>query len=171
MLKKLCVAAALALPLSAMAEGLSYNYLEGSYVIPENDDAFRIGGSFLLNPQFFLKADGTVFEGGNLLTGQLGYRHALNNTLDLNITGGLLYADPDGGDSETGYTFGGGLRALVAPQLELNGGIAYVDIYDNSDVAFSVGAVYNFNANWAISGGGTFVDDADEFNVGVRYNF
>ena len=38
-------------------------------------------------------------------------------------------------------------------------------------VAFSVGAVYSFNANWAISGGGTFGDDSEEFNVGVRYHF
>lgn len=171
MLKKICVAAVLALPISAMAEGLSYNYVEGSYVIPENDDAFRIGGSFALNPQFFIKADGTVFEGGNVLTGQLGYRHGLSDTLDLNVTGGVLYADPDGGNSETGYTFGGGLRAVVMPKLELNGGIAYVDIYDNSDVEFSVGAVYNFTANWAVSGGGTFADDTETFNVGVRYNF
>ena len=171
MLKKLCAAALLVLPVTAMADGLSYNYLEGSYVIPEQDDALRFGGSFALNPQFFFKADGTIFDGGNLLTGQLGYRHALNTTLDLNVTGGLLYADPDGGDSETGYTFGGGLRALVAPQLELNGGIAYYDIYDSSEVGFSVGAVYNFTPNWALSGGGTFIDDAEEFNVGVRYNF
>lgn len=171
MFKKVCLATLLAIPAISMAEGLSYNYVEGSYVIPENDDAFRVGGSFALNQQFFIEADGTIFDGGNVLTGQLGYRHALSDMLDLNVKGGLLYADPDGGNSETGYTFGGGLRAMVTPQLELNGGVAYIDIYDNSDVGFSAGAVYNFNANWAVSGGGEVVDDSEEFNVGVRYNF
>lgn len=171
MLKKLCIAALLTLPAAVMAKGLSYNYLEGSYVIPEQDDALRLAGSFAINPQFFVKLEGTAYDGVNLFSGELGFRHALNDKLDLNITGGGLYADPDGGGSETGFTFGGALRAQVLPQLEVNGGLQYLDIDNSSEVGFSVGAVYSFTPQFGLVGGGRFIDNSDEFSVGLRYNF
>lgn len=171
MLKKLCLAALFALPAAAMADGLSYGYIEGSYVVPEEDSAFRLAGSFAINPQLFVKVEGTSYDGGELYSGELGFRHALNDTLDLNITGGGLYADSDGSGSESGFTFGGGLRALVMPKLELNGGIQYLDIADSSEVGFSAGAVYSLMPQFALIGGGRFIDSSEEFNVGVRYSF
>lgn len=179
MFKKLCVASLLALPVAVIADGLSYTYAEASYVIPEDGDGFSFGGSIALGPQFFVQGEGTFYDfGGNvegtLAKGVLGFRHALSPTLDLTANGGLLYAEIESGnfsDDDVGYTFGGGLRAAVMPQLELNGGISYQDVADSSDVVFALGGVFAFTPNWAAVGGAKFVDENNQYNVGVRYNF
>ena len=179
MFKKLCVASMLALPAAVMADGLSYTYAEASYVAPEEGDGFRVGASFALNPQFFFQAEGTFYDfGGNadgtVASGVLGYRHALTPTIDLTANGGLLYAEYEAGSSssdDVGYTFGGGVRAKVLSQLELNGGVSYQDVFDNGDLVLALGAVYSFTPSWAGIAGGKFVDNDDQFNIGVRYNF
>jgi len=179
MLKKVCLATLLAIPAISMAEGLSYNYVEGSYVSSEEGDGYRAAGSFALTPNVFAVAEGSYYDFGSDVTGteiigQLGYRHALNPTMDLNVTGGVIYQEVEVGSAsanDTGFTFGGLLRAQLAPQLELNGGIQYIDIADSSDVGFQVGAVYAFTPSLAAVGGGRFIDDSETFNIGIRYNF
>jgi len=179
MLKKLCAAALFAATAPAMAQGLNYNFIEGSYVVPEEGDGLRGLGSFAFTPNLFGTVEGTYFDFGNDFTstqliGQLGYRHALSSTLDLNVTGGFIYLEAEAGDvsaDDSGLTFGGLLRAQLTPAFELNGGAQYFDIGDSSEVGFSIGGVFAFTPTLAVVGGGRVIDDSEEFNIGLRYNF
>lgn len=185
MFKKVCLATLLAIPAISMAEGLSYNYVEGKYFFPEGDeDTIGLAGSFAVSPNLFVKADfaystlesGGVDVTGTGLSGALGYRHALSSTVDLNAFGGLEYVnlevDGPGGnasESDTGFIVGGGIRALVVPALELNGALTYSDLIE--DVVFSGNALYSFTPAFAVSGGVDYADSEETFNIGLRYNF
>lgn len=188
MLKKLCVAAALALPLSAMAEGLSYKFLEADYVMVDADggggeaDGFAIGGSYLFAPQVYatagyssLSPDGASDIDVTAFTAALGFRHPLTSTLDANLEAGFVSAEIDAGsfgsEDDTGYSLGAGLRAMVASQLELNGGVSYVNVFDEGETSFGVGAVFSFTPQLAAVAGADFGDETTGFNIGGRFMF
>ncbi len=187
MLKKLCVAAVLALPLTAMADGLSYRFLEADYVMVEADgggeaDGFAIGGSYLFTPQLYatagyssLSPDGASDVDISSFSAALGFRHPLTTTIDANLEAGFVSAEVDAGslgsEDDTGYSLGAGLRAMVASQLELNGGVSYVKIFDEGDTSLGLGAVFSFTPQLALVAGADFADDANSYNVGGRFMF
>lgn len=183
MFKKVLLASLLAVPAVSMAEGLSYSYLEANYQSLDIDgpggklDGFGFGGSYLVAPNVFVAGDYSMLEadgGGDLDIGNVGVglRHSLTDTIDAVGSASLVFAKVSGGDSETGYRVQGGLRAALG-KAELNGGIAYrdVDTFDDSQVIFSVGGVYNFTPNIAAVAGAEFESDYSGFSIGGRYNF
>jgi len=183
MFKKLLLASVLAVPAVSMAEGLSYSFLEASYVSVDVDgggeaDGFNLAGSYLLGQNVFLAADYSMLDvdgGGDLDLGNfgVGFRHGLTDTLDAVASASLVYAEVSGGgfsDDDTGYRLQGGLRAALG-KAELNGGIAYRDVFDDGQTIFSVGGLYNFTPNIAAVAGAEFDEDATSFKVGGRYNF
>ena len=187
MLKKLCLAAALALPLSAMAEGLSYSYVEAGYVMADIDgggeaDGFGFGGSYLFAPQIYatasysrLKTDTSPKIEISGFSGGVGFRQPLNATVDANLEVGFIAADVDAGsfgsDDDTGYSVGAGLRAMVAKQLELNGGVSYAKVFDEGETSFDVGGVFSFTPQFAAIAGASFADDANTYSFGGRFMF
>lgn len=185
MLKKLCIATLLALPAAAMAEGLSYKFVEADYLILDADggsaNGFGIGGSFLLAPQFFLTGSYARLEDSGVefstITGGAGFRHPLSPTVDFTGNANLVFAEVDGFGStdDTGYSVGAGLRAMLAPQFELNGGASYTDIFDDGEFGFNLGAVFSFTPQLALVGGvavgDDFGDDGRLFNIGGRFMF
>lgn len=187
MMKKLCIAALLALPAAAMADGLSYKFVEADYLILDGDggsaNGFGIDGSFLVAPQFFLtgsyarlKDSGVEFS---TLSGGAGFRHALSPTVDFTADANLLFAEVDAGAAgsgdDTGYSIGAALRAMLMPQFELNGGVAYTDIADDGELRFKLGGVFSFTPQLALVGGiavgDDFGDDGRLFNIGGRFMF
>ena len=184
MFKKLCLAALLAAPAVSMADGLSYSYLEAAYTTLDIDgtsadvDGFNVAGSFLVAPSIFIAGDYSMLEadgGGDLDLGNfgVGLRHGLTPTIDAVASASLVFADISGGgvsEDDTGYRIQGGVRAALGA-AELNGGIAYRDIFDDGETIFSVGGVYNFTANIAAIAGAELGDDYTGFKVGGRYNF
>lgn len=186
MLKKMLIASVLALPAAAMADGLSYNFLQASYLNVDGDgggkaDGFDFSGSHLVGKNIFLqggysrvKVDGADID-VSAFTGGLGFRHGLTPTLDLNASANVLFAEVDAGrfgsEDDTGYSLNAGLRALVVPQLELNGGVTYTDIFDEGDTTFGIGAVFSFTPQVALIGGAGFGDDANTYSIGGRFMF
>lgn len=187
MLKKLCIASLLALPAAAMAEGLSYKFVEADYLILDADggsaNGFGVAGSFLVAPQFFLTGSYARLEDSGVefstITGGAGFRHPLSPTVDLTGNASLVFAEVDtngfGSGDDTGYSVGAGLRSMLTSQFELNGGAAYTDIADDGEFGFSLGAVFSFTPQIALVGGvgvgDDFGDEGRLFNIGGRFMF
>lgn len=195
MLKKLAVLATLAVaaPLAAQAEGLSYNYVEGRYVNTDIDDVdvdvdgYDINASGLIAPNFFLFGSYGQQETESINNGKLeyttgtfglGWRMPLNNQVDLVAKGGLLYGEIDGkgsasglDDDDTGFLLNGGVRALLMPNFEVNGGVTYADVLDDDETTLDVGAVFSFTPAFAAVAGASFGSDANAYSAGLRFNF
>ncbi len=170
------------------ADGPQYTYVEAGYSWIDYDDvnadgdALNIGGSLAVTDMFHLFAgyqDGEIEIGNfdvDVSTMQLGggMNIELSPTVDLVATAAWARADLDanafGSDNEDGYALGVGVRAMVMPQLELNGGVSYVDISDD-DTALTVGAVYSFNEMFALTAGASFGDNVTSYGIGGRIYF
>lgn len=186
MFKKMLMASVLALPLAAMADGLSYNYIQAGYVMADIDgggdaDGFGIGGAFLVNPAVFvqgaysrIKLDGTDIE-ASTISGGLGFRHGLTETVDFTASANVVFAEVDAGsfgsDDDTGYGLTAGIRALVMPALELNAGANYTNVFDDGETSFGVGAVFSVTPQFALLGNGDFSSDANAYTIGARFMF
>jgi opacity protein-like surface antigen len=167
------------------ADGPQYTFVEGGYNWIDFDDAnadgdaFNVGGSVAVTDMVHLFAnyqDGNIDGGGfdfDLSTINLGagLNIALSPTVDLVTQAAWVRVDVDvngfGSDNEDGYSLGVGVRAMVMPQLELNGGVSYVDVNDD-DTALNLGAVYSFNDMFAVTGGASFGDNITSYGVGAR---
>lgn len=170
------------------ADGPQYTYVEAGYSWIDFDDfnadgdAFNIGGSLAVTDMFHLFAgyqDGEVEVGSfdiDVSTMQLGggMNIELSPTVDLVATAAWVRADLDanafGSGDDDGYALGVGVRAMVTPQFELNGGVSYVDVSDD-DTALSVGAVYSFNEMFALTAGASFGDNVTSYGIGGRIYF
>ena len=167
--------------------GPRYTYGEVGYSHVDFDDfdadgeVWNIKGSFALTDMFFATAgyadgDLDVDSGGdsdytNFDLGA-GINYPLSGTMDL--VGKLSYisVDTDAGD-EDGYGIYAGVRAMLTPQFELNGGLDYTDLGDpyDSNTAVDVGVVYNFTDMFAVTGDFSFSDDYTTYGIGARLYF
>lgn len=196
----LCASALLAtLPLSALAQGISYDYLEGGYTkaTQENGnaddfdfDGFTIAGSGKVASNLYLFGDYRQLESDTVAntrvdtnTGRigLGYILPINENLHLTAGGGAVFAKfdyegsgsaltPDDND-DTGYFLQTIARAKVLPALEINGGYRYEKVFDEGESTGLVGAVFNITPAIAAIGNYEFGDDYDRYVLGGRYNF
>jgi len=185
MFKKLLLASVLAIPAVSNAEGLSYSFAEANYITVDVDgggtspDGFGFGGSYLFDKNVFVEASYSALSAGSVdvdtISAGLGLRHGLTNQIDAVVGAGFLSTEVDvgnlGSDDDTGYFFKGGLRAQVMPKLEVNGGLAYAEIFDDGNTSFSLGGVLSLTPELALTGGAGFDDDATTFTIGARYNF
>lgn len=197
-MKKLLMLGLLAAPLAAFADGLSYNYLEGGYSKAtqrdgdENDrdaDGYYGKASGKIAEQVYLYGDyrhystdkvaGSYAETDQANIG-IGVRFPVAERLDLTVGGGASFAQisPKGPSSslfsdedDTGYFVEGGARALLTPALEVNGGMRYTKVFDESETTGLVGAVFNFTPSFGVSGGYEFGDSTNAYLVGARLNF
>jgi hypothetical protein len=177
------LASCLALPgLAAAAAEPQYTYVEASYLNTDFDnygdgDGFQLGGSYALNRNFHVvasyqstdldrNADYNAFSIG------AGVNYPLRPGLDLVGRARFISAslDQPGDDDEDGYSLEGLMRVMINPQLELNGGILYEDVYDDN-TALEIGGLYEVAKNVSVGAGLVFSDDTTAFNVGVRFYF
>lgn len=164
--------AALLLPMAASAH--NYTFVEGGYVSrdtgAEDDAGVRIAGSAPIAPNLAIigeYADTGPFE---QLSAGVEFHTPMNPILDLTL-GATLESIEAGRADETGLGLRGGLRWQVAnTPLELNPGIRYVDVFDESSTSLRMGALFamtrELDLQGAIQGG-----DDDRVELGVRYNF
>jgi hypothetical protein len=167
--------------------GLKYTYAEIGYGqvnfdSPDIDgDGFGIGGSYALTDQFFLLAnystadldfdvDYTDFNVG------FGFNSPISDTIDFVATLSYVYVELEapgfGSEDDNGLGGGLGLRALVNPQIELFGGVEYIDLSDSgSDTSLGAGARYNFNEQFAVGFAGSWSDDANSYTLSGRMYF
>jgi hypothetical protein len=150
------VAAALAFGAQAVsADEFSYNLVEGSYISGDDYDGFGIAGSLELAPQIFGHAslDAIEFDGGfdgSLLGMGIGYTISVNERFDVIGTGSIKRFKFDGSNGDFGFGVGLAARALLVEQLELQGGLEYVDVDTYSDTTFRVGGRWNFTPAFAL---------------------
>ena len=183
------LAAAALLAASAFAsEGPRYTFGEVGYSqvdfdnFNEDADVFGVGGSLAVSDQVYLIAGysyGNVDVSGldiDLNTAQVGagLHFPLNSTVDFIVDASYVWAEveADNFDSQDddGYALRAGLRAMLTPQFELNGGGTYADVSDD-DTALYVGAVYNFTDMFAATANISAGDNATAYGIGMRLYF
>lgn len=189
MRKSVAMGAIAALGLAApafAAEGFSYNLIEGGYVSSELDvgpgtadgDGFTLSGSTELGESIFGFAGYTSTDLEGLTLSQFslgaGFHWPLNPLLDL--VSGVSYERLKLEDlgSDGGFGLNVGLRGRPMPQLELAGGIKYVDFgNDADDMVFSIGGRWYFTEQFAIGLDYSRQDDLDlsHWGFSLRYDF
>jgi hypothetical protein len=182
MLGSLMLAAA---PLAAMAEDMSYNYVDLAYVDQDIDgvgpsaDGFGLRGSigFAENWLAFAEYTSTSVQGVDIEQIAVGFggHYGLTDQLDLvgrvgyfeiNLDSGPLSADDDG------YLLDLGLRGRVTEGVEVEGGVRYTDLSEGGDdTALWVGGRFHFNKTWAVGAEYQSGDDISNLLAYVRASF
>lgn len=175
----------------ALADGFSYNYIEGEFIDTEIEDVdpgvdldgegFAVGGAVEFGPTlhgFGSIRDVDYEQGVNVdsLTLGLGFNHVLAPALDL--VAGLSYERIKlnlaglGSEKEEGFGLNAGLRGRAGNNLELFAGLKYVDFGDDlDDTTIRIGGRYYVNRNFALGLDYSENDDGDTWTVALRYDF
>jgi opacity protein-like surface antigen len=172
-------------------EGPKYTYGEVGYAHVDLDDfneadgdQIGIGGSLALTDMLHIfgsyaqgEVDGSNFPNIDTTSANagLGLNYAVSPTIDLVGRMSYVYSKAELNNfdvDDSGFGVSGGVRAMLTPQLELNGGIGYVDFGDdNNDTSLDLGAVYSFTEMFAVTANASFSDDVSAVGVGLRLYF
>jgi len=186
---------ALAVAAPAMAEqrtsmvrdnGFSYTYGQLAYDRWDLDndldiDALTAEGSFALDEHIFLRGSLGFYDGdagradvdGHRLSGGVGFHTPLQRGLDFVTSADIIYDEIEvgrGDDDEIGFEVRGGVRHATTEQLELSGGLTYMDLYDDDLGVYGQGLlkltpVVDLGARVVVGG------DRDTYGLFGRYNF
>lgn len=188
MLRSIAALTALAFAAPVLADGVSYNYIEGGYQRVEFDDAFGdvdgdgfgLGGSFAVNDSWHIFANYSTadfdfdVELDQLAIGG-GFHTPISDAVDFvaNFSYVRLDASANGFSADDdGFGLTAGLRGMAADRLELAGFIDYVDLDQSGDDTSIRGeAWYSFTENFALGftlGSG---DDVTSYGIGGRVYF
>lgn len=189
-------AAALAAPAVSFAAP-SYTYVQGGYlnISPEstdNDiDGYFVGASYLVAPNVFVaggysdtKGDGTGPLGGQYSIKTKSYnvgagiRAPLTDYMDFTFAAAYVHADNDGTSpfgsasaKDDGYSITPGLRTLLGEHFEVDASYNYVDVTDDPESSFDIGALVHITQMFSVGATYRFGDNADSWNAGLRVNF
>lgn len=175
-----------AAPLAAMAEDMSYSYVDLAYVdtdfdaVGESADGFGLRGSIGFGQNWFAFAEyaSTSVQSvdiDNVAVG-VGGHYGLNDGLDLVGRLGYIQVDlsaPGGFDADDdGFLADLGLRGRVGDAVELEGAVRYTDFSDGGDdTALVVGGRFHFNQTWAVGAEYSSGDDLSTLLAYVRASF
>ena len=190
-LGKIISAAALMLAsATAMAQGPNYSYVQGGYQMltgTDSPDGLFIEGSYQIADQFYLAGGYDIFSDDfydvSRLTARGGYIHPMENNIHLYGEAGLAFTDAEftfcfldtcvkGSEDSVDLMIEGGVRAQLAPALEVRGALRMIT--GDYDETYLIGeGVYHFNPQLAMVGGLARMSDAGEFRVqaGLRFAF
>jgi hypothetical protein len=173
-------------PLAAVADDMSYSFVDLAYVETDVDgvgpsaDGFGARGSVGFADNYFAFAEFSSQSVSNVDIDQtavgLGGHYGLAENLDavgrigwtkVDISAGPLDADDDG------YLVDLGLRGRVGGAVELEGGLRYADFggADGDDTSFFFGGRYHFDDTWAVGAEYRSGDDVSSIMAGVRISF
>ena len=174
---------------SASAEGLNYTYLQASWgqvdfddsLLDVDGDGFGIAGSVAISENFhvfgeYQTADLDFSVDLNILEAGLGYNVPLSETVDFVARLGYvnIEAEAPGVPSadEDGYSAGVGLRGNLSNNVELDGGVDYVDGSDtDGETRVNAGFRYNFTENFSVGAKGTWWEDVNIYQLNARFSF
>ncbi|MFM1887101.1 MAG: hypothetical protein RL026_2258 [Pseudomonadota bacterium] len=183
------------LPLHAFAQDtsggagtLSYDFVSASYetinVSDVDSDAtgYGLSVSKSLGDAFFIAVNAVAVELEDDYVNadtqsyglSLGYHHALADNVDVVLSGGAVHQRLQSGGGEasaTGGQAGLGLRAAVAPSVELAAGVSHVRIEGEAATSFGASARYLFTPNFSVGAGVGSADGASSYGVSVRLQF
>lgn len=199
-MRQIPIALALALALAAPAQaqdapapaGLDYDYLEGGLLFGDYDgpDSLGLGlrGSYRLPglPKLRLLAGVAVHdldepdgEAYDLLVGAGVIVPLQPRLTDLVVDFGLLHSaydlDPPGArsvdDDDTGVRLAGYVRHRLAEGLQIEGGLNYVDLFNDDDLGLNLGLYYDIAPRATLLL--RFDDEAGRelLGVGLRYSY
>lgn len=177
----------LAFAATASAQDIDYNYLQLDYGNVDFDDinvdgdGFGVSGSFEINPDWHIFGGYQSVDldfGVDVSTLGIGIGRVIEMSPGVDLYGRASFQridfDSSGGASadDTGLGLGVGLRYMASRELEITGGIDYVDFDDaGNDTAFSIGGLYSLNEDFAIGLGGSWSDDVSSYTLSGRYYF
>ena len=170
-------------PLAAMAEDMSYSYVEADYIDLDIDDApsgdgFGVRGSVGFANNWFAFADyvdASVddIDIENIAVG-LGGHYPINDTLDVVGRVGYTETDLSSGPfsaSDDGYLLTAGVRGQMS-QFEMEGHLVYTDLSDGGDeTAFEFAGRWNFTDMFSAGVAYRIGDDANVLFAGVRLSW
>jgi len=185
-IRKLLLVGAL-LPLTGLAQEMDYTFVEAAYVDTESDvgpfdvdgDGLALKGSLSITDSAFIFADyysrdldfGLDASGYDL---GAGMRWPLREQLDLVGDVAWVHVEVDtpgpGEVDDDGLGLGVGLRGRVREDIEVQGGIRYVDL-DRSNTFLSFGGRYYLTETVAVGLGLDLDDDDTGWSVSVRAEF
>lgn len=192
--RPMALLALLTISSSALAvENLNYNYIELGYETGEIDvlgtdidaTAFSGFGSYALTDSLAITAGAATGEVETSDHGPvpdvdtrdialgLTPHFSLKENVDLVIPVAIHRAKAKAGtvsDSETGYSIGIGVRALVTDMVELAASVQHIDIEDDEQ---SIGGSARFHANESVSFAlsASFGDDTSSVGISGRLSF
>lgn len=170
-MKKAILASALLLAFSQASanEGPKWDSLTVAYqdvdLVGIDVSGFSFSGSKLVNDNVFVFGNlsmnsdtigGIDFDLDTTTLG-VGYRYGYSEQTD--FFGTLSYEKLEtevsgrgisGGADGNGYGLTVGVRSMVTEKLELMGSVGYLDIEDDSEAEFTLGASYHFTKSFAI---------------------
>ncbi|MBM0107775.1 hypothetical protein JM946_23825 [Steroidobacter sp. S1-65] len=189
--KNLICAAALALPLTSMADTLSYRYVDVAHFpeaeidangFDEDGDGLQLRGSLPVYQNIFALAEfqdlslDNGIDATRFMVGAGGH-WALGGNLDLIARGGVVQYEVDIGrfdDDDTGLFAGVRLRTIVAPKVEIEGGVEHlaVDVAGIDGDTYLIGeGRYNFTPQFSVGALITLGGDVSVFGAQARLNF
>jgi hypothetical protein len=166
-----------------------YTYVEIGYAETEfevgggvgdiDGDGMSILGSFELNDEWHVVASygqADLDFGFDIDTLTVGAGYVFPMQSDIDLYGRVLYIDSevdgpgplDADDDGLGLQFR--VRGRVSDELELEGGIQYIDVAD-SDTSLQASARYYFTETFSAGIGLTFGGDADGLGINARFAF
>ncbi|MFT6896830.1 MAG: opacity protein-like surface antigen [Paraglaciecola sp.] len=175
----LLVAASLLGAPAVFAASPNFNYVEGGYTKLDFDksnfepDGVKISGSASVSNNLFLNgsySDASDRVDYNQLSLGLGYRVAANSNTD--VYGIVSYEEMEIGNvDDNGYGLTAGVRSFITPNIELDGGLSYVDIDRNDETFLNLGASYYITKEAAVNVAYRTSDDSDTITFSGRYSF
>jgi hypothetical protein len=166
-----------------------YTYVEIGYAETEfevgggvgdiDGDGMSVLGSFELNDEWHVVASygqADLDFGFDIDTLTVGAGYVFPMESDIDLYGRVLYIDSevdgpgplDADDDGLGLQFR--IRGRVSDELELEGGIQYIDVAD-SDTSLQASARYYFSETFSAGIGLTFGGDADGLGINARFEF
>lgn len=175
----LLVAASFLCAPAVFAASPDFNYVEGGYTELEFDnsnfepDGIKVSGSASVSKNLFLNGSYSDASDGadyNQLSLGLGYRVAANSNTD--VYGIVSYEELEIGKSDdNGYGLTAGVRSFVTANIELDGGLSYIDIDNNDETFLNLGASYYITPVAAVNLAYRTSDDIDMLTLSGRYSF
>lgn len=185
MLRSVLITLLVAFSASVSAQGINYNYVQGSYGRVDLDgvgfdvdgDGFGLSASFAIDENFhvFGEYQTADFDSGgdlDLMEFGVGYHTDISPDLDVYANLGYIDFDTNVGGGDDGFMVGLGLRGAVSEAVELFGGLDYID-FDNSDseTRANAGFILGLTEAFGVGLKATFWDDVNIYQLNARYYF
>lgn len=184
-MKKLAILLVCLLPYTAQAKELSYSYIEIGAGSTEIDvlgieiegDTKSISASAEIGDKAYIVvgyADTELdFEiETNLFRAGLGLHTALSENTDIFADVSFVSSEIKepffGSEDDTGTGIDIGIRSLVNDNLELNAGLAHVNVFDESETAFGFGARLYATESVSVGFNYATADDTDGIGFSLR---
>jgi len=172
---------------SVSAQGVNYDYIQGSYGEMDLDpggfdgDGFGLSASFGVADNFHLFGEYQTADIGfgvdlNLLELGGGYHTEISPNLNMYANLGYINVELDGGGlgggDQDGLFVGLGLRGMVSDDVELYGGLDYIDFDESGgEVRSTAGFMFTLTDSVGVGLKASLWDDINIYQLNVRLYF